>query len=318
MSGLRTSNEVILAKIETTYNTDPTPSAGTNAILVRNLNYSTAGLRMIDRGAIRASLGDLQKIYGGELRKVSFQVEVKGSGTAGTAPEIGPLLQAAGLLETIVAVTSATYTPNSGGTTAHKSITIYFYEGGRKLHILTGCRGTVKFGLDAGGLMLMDFEFTGHLTQPTDASQPSPTYNAQVPKAGLNMSVSFNGISTLVPRKWSIDLGWKLAMPPSLAAVDGYGQIILVDRSVTGSLEIESELDSIIDIDALLQAGTRFAFSAGTLGGTAGNRVALSTPSSSTYITDSVLAEGDGIRLRTVPFAVDDSTSDTEISLAFT
>lgn len=318
MGGLRASNEVILAKLETVYNTDPVPVVGTNAILVRNLTYATAGLRMIDRGAIRASLGDLQKIYGGELRKIGFQVEVKGSGTAGTAPEIGPLLQAAGLLETIVAVTSATYTPNSGTSTAHKSITIYFYEGGRKLHILTGCRGTVKFALDAGGIMLMDFEFTGHLTQPTDIAQPSPTYSSQVPKAGLGMTVTFNGVSTIVPRKWSIDLGWKLAMPPSLAATDGYGQIILVDRTVVGSLEIESELDSVIDIDALMQNGTRFAFAAGTLGSVAGNRVTLSTPASSTYVTDSILAEGDGLRIRTIPFAIDDSTSDTEISLAFT
>jgi hypothetical protein len=318
MPGLRVSNEVILAKTEVTYNTDPTPSAGTNAILVRNVSYGTAGLRMNDRGAIRASLGDLQKIYGGELRKISFQVEVKGSGTAGTAPEIGPLLTSAGMLETLVAVTSATYTPNSGTTTAHKSITIYYYEGGRKLHILTGCRGTVKWSLDAGGIMLMDFEFTGHLTQPTDQSQPAPTYNATVPKAGLGMALTFNGVSTLVPRKWSLDIGWKLAMPPSLAAADGYGQIVLVDRSVTGSLEIESELDSVIDIDSLLQAGTRFAFVSGTLGGTAGNRVAVSTPASSTYIIDSVLAEGDGLRIRTVPFAVDDSTSDTEVSLVFT
>jgi hypothetical protein len=36
MGSLRRSNDVVLAKIETTYNTDPVPVAGTNAILVYN------------------------------------------------------------------------------------------------------------------------------------------------------------------------------------------------------------------------------------------------------------------------------------------
>src|SRR5688500_3176902 len=105
MGGLRISNEVILFKTETTYGVDPSPSAGSNAILVRNLAWSQEGLRMAERAAVRGSIGKLQSIYGGELRKVTFECEVKGSGSAGTAPEIAPLLRACGLGETLVAAT---------------------------------------------------------------------------------------------------------------------------------------------------------------------------------------------------------------------
>jgi hypothetical protein len=315
MSGLLVSNEVILLKTEVTYNTDPTPTAGSNALLMSNPQFSSNNLRMNDRGAVRGSIGQLQKVYGGHLAQLTFRVEAKGSGAAGTAPEIGPALRSCAMDETIVASTSVTYQPVS---TSHESCTIYYYEGGRKLHILTGCRGMVKLGLDAGGILFFDFTFTGHHTQPTDASQPTPTYNSQVPKAALSMAVSINGVTAIVARSWAWDLGNKIECGGSVAAADGYGPVIVTGRDVTGQLVIESELDSVLDLEALLVAGTRFAFASGTLGGTAGNRVVVSTPSSSTFVTDFSLQESNGIRGRSIPLAVDDSTSDQELSIIFT
>lgn len=315
MGGLRISNEVILAKTEVTYNTDPTPVAATNAVLVRNVNLSTEGLRLTDREAVRGSLGQLQGIYGGELRRLTFECEVKGSGAAGTAPELGPILEACGMSETIVASTSVTYKPVSSG---HESVTFYFYEGGRKRHKLTGARGNVTFRLDAGGILLAAFDFIGHYTGPTDVTQPVPTYNSQVPKAAIGLTVTLNGVTAIVARSWQFALNNEIATPPSLAAADGYGEIVITKRNVTGEIVIETELDSVIDLDLLLSAGTRFAFGSGTIGSTAGNRVAVTTPASSTYCTDAELQDGDGLRLRRVPLAVDDSTSDTEISVAFT
>ena len=318
MGGLLKSREVILAKTESTYNTDSVPTAGSNAILVRNVNWASAGLRMNERPAVRSSIGKLQRIHGGTLKSVSMEVEMKGSGTIGTAPEIGPLLTACGMSETVVAVTSVTYKPDSGNSTPHKSISMYFFEGGRKRHILTGCRGTVSFSLEAGGIMIASFVFTGHYTEPTDQSQPSPTYNSTVPRAVLGMVVALNGVTAIVAKSWSFALNNTIAMPPSIAATDGYGEILITDRDVTGEITIESELDSVLDVDALLSAGTRFAFASGTLGSSSGNRVALTTPASSTYATDTSLQEADGVQLRQIPLAVDDSTSDQEISLVFT
>jgi hypothetical protein len=318
MPGLLQSREVILAKTETTYNTDSVPVAGTNAVLVRNVNWASAGLRMNDRPAVRSSIGKLQRIFGGTLKSVSMEVEIKGSGAAGTAPEIGPLLTACGMSETVVAATSVTYRPNSGNTVPHSSITLYFFEGGRKRHILTGCRGTVSFSLEAGGIMVASFTFTGHYTEPTDQTQPAPTYNATVPRAVLGMAVSLNGVTAIVAKSWSFALNNTIALPPSISSADGYGDVLITDRDVTGEITIESELDSVIDIDVLLSGGTRFAFASGTLGSVAGNRVAVSTPAASTYVTDTSIEEADGIRLRRIPLAVDDSTSDQEISVAFT
>jgi hypothetical protein len=315
MGGLRISNEVILAKTESSYGVDPTPVVATNSILIRNANLTLEGLRMNDRAAIRGSIGQLQKVYGGALARITFECEVKGSGTAGTAPEIGPLLEACGMDETIVAVTSVTYQPVSTG---HESVTIYYFEGGRKRHVITGCRGTATIRVEAGGIMLIAFEFVGHHAIPSDQTQPVPVYNSTVPRAALGMAVSVNGVTAIVAKSWEFSLNNVIAMPPSLAATDGYGDIILTGRDVTGSIVIETELVSVIDIATILRAGTRFAFASGTLGSVAGNRVALSTPSSSTYFTNTELQDADGLRLNSLPLAVDDSTSDQEISLAFT
>lgn len=314
MGGLRLSNEVIYAKTEVTYNTDPTPTTS-DAILVRSVGFQSEGLRQGERPAVRASLGQLQSVYGGLLKRITFECEVKGSGTAGTAPEVGPLLEACGMEETIVASTSVTYKPESA---AHESVTIYWFEGGRKRHILTGCRGNVTFRLEAGGILIASFEFVGHYTEPTDQSIPSPTYDSTTPKAAVGLTVSLNGVTAIVPKSWEWGLNNQLAMPPSMVAADGYGEILITKRDVKGQMVIESELDSVIDIDTLLSGGTRFAWSSGTIGGTAGNRVALSTPSGSTYVTDTSPAEADGLRLRNIPMAVDDSTADQELSVAFT
>ena len=314
MGDLRVKNDVILFRTETTYGVDPVPVPATHAILVRNVDMRPEGLRMTNREAVRGSLGELQKIYGGQLKRITFECEVKGSGTAGTAPELGPLLRSCGMDETVVASTSVTYQPVS---TAHESGTIYFYEGGRKRHILRGCRGTNGFRLTAGGIMLATFDLVGHYDEPTDQTQPVPTYNAQVPRAALGMAVALNGVSVVL-REWQFGLNSVIALPPSVAAADGYGEIILTGRDVMGDVLIETELDSVIDLDLLFAAGTRFAFDSGLLGSVAGNRVRLTTPAASTYITDQQLDQGDGKRLRRVPLAVDDSTPDQEISLVLT
>lgn len=313
MGGLRVSNEVILAETEVTYNTDPTPSASTNAILVRNVQLSSEGLRMNDRAAVRAGLGQLQRIYGGTLKRIRFECEVKGSGAAGTAPEIGPLIEACGFDETVVGSTSVTYNPENG---THESCTIYWYEGGRKLHILTGCRGTASLRVEAGGLVLMSFEFVGHYTQPTDQSQPTPTYNSTAPRAAVGMAIAINGVTAIVAKSLEWNLNNTIAQPPSISAADGYGEIILTARDITGSIVVESELDATLDIDALLAAGTKFATTSGALG-SAGNILTVTTPSSSTYVTDTDPGEADGLRLRTVNLAIDDAVA-SNFAIAFT
>ena len=88
---------------------------------------------------------------------IEFDVELKGSGTAGTAPEFGDLIRACGFLETIVAGTSVTYTPASDSI---PSLSLALYEDGIANKIW-GARGTFKISLDQGKPGMVHFVFTG-------------------------------------------------------------------------------------------------------------------------------------------------------------
>lgn len=316
MGNLRVSNEVILAKLETTYNVDAAPTAGTNAILVQNLQFDGTPLRMVKRPAIRADIGQLQDVFAGQLAKIKFETEVKGSGSAGTAPEIDPLLQACAMSSTIVASTSVTYKPLSTGML---SVTIYWYEGGRKLHKLTGAVGTCSLKMTAGGLALFSFEFTGHYTNPTDQSEPSPTYNTHVPAPAINMAFTLNSVSGLIIREFMCDLKNKIATPPSIAATDGYGMVQVVQHDVGGEITMDAELAATIDVDGLLSGGTAFQIVSGTLGAVAGNKF-TATSSTNAYFRARAVADTDGMRTRRMTYGVQESAlgANDEIAYAFT
>lgn len=186
-----TSREVILAKVETTYGQDPGLVAASDAILVEQPSWANEGARMIERPVVKPTFGKKQQVYGGSLKTINFTCEMKGSGTAGTAPEIGALLQACSLGETVVASTSVTYAPVSTPS-SQKSVTLYYYQDGM-LRKLYGCRGDVGFSLEAGGKLMANFKMTGHqvcsgtaqagaattITLASTSSSTDDTYNGQ-------------------------------------------------------------------------------------------------------------------------------------------
>jgi hypothetical protein len=99
---LLSRKRLILSKIESTYATDSSP-AGTDAILVRNLEITPLESDVVSRDLIRPYLGNYDQLLAQTRVVVTFQVEMAGSGTAGTAPRFNSLLRACGMSETITA-----------------------------------------------------------------------------------------------------------------------------------------------------------------------------------------------------------------------
>jgi len=108
---LLTRKRLILAKIESTYATDSSP-AGTDAILVRNLDITPIEADVVSRDLIRPYLGNYDQLLAQTRVSITFQVEMAGSGTGGTAPKFNSLLRACGLAETLLAA------PVTGSATA--------------------------------------------------------------------------------------------------------------------------------------------------------------------------------------------------------
>lgn len=304
------NREVILAKIEVTYNTDPTPGAG-DAILVEEPSWGHEGLRMVERPAVRANIGMLQSIYAGRLETISFACEAKGSGTAGTAPEVGVLLRSCGFDETIVAVTSVTYAPVSTG---QESCTIYYYRDGKR-KIITGCRGNVTMSLEAGGIGKYNFTMTGHVAAETDTAMITPTYDSTVPVPLIGVPFAIGGYSAVI-NALNFDMSNTVATPASIAAADGFGEVRVTKRDVNGSFDPEDTLVATNDWLGDFTAGTTAALDTGVIGSTAGNRYRVQMPV--VYYRDVAPGDRDGVRTLDVTFGATESSGDDEVSIAYT
>jgi hypothetical protein len=66
---------------------------GANAILVRNLEITPLEAETVNRDLVRPYLGASDQLLAQTRVSMTFEVEMAGSGTAGTAPAYGPLLK---------------------------------------------------------------------------------------------------------------------------------------------------------------------------------------------------------------------------------
>jgi len=171
---IRWREKVLLAKIETTYGTDPTPTGSANAILATNVQLQPMAGQDVSRNLERPYSGGQARLPVGLHCILSFDVELAPSGTAGTAPAWGPLLRMCSIAETITPTTSVEYEPI---TSNPESGTIYMHVGPNR-HKMTGARGTVVFKATAQGIPVMSFSFTGLFSEPTAETLPDPDFTS--------------------------------------------------------------------------------------------------------------------------------------------
>lgn len=112
--------KTLLAKTESSYGVDPTPTGAANAILTKNLQIQLMQGNTVNRDVDRPTLGNDLTYHVAPYTKLSFEVELAGSGAAGTAPAYAPLLKACGFAETVIAA-AVTGTAQAG---ASGSITL--------------------------------------------------------------------------------------------------------------------------------------------------------------------------------------------------
>lgn len=306
-----TRKRLILVKKETTYGTDSTP-VGTDALLVRNLEITPIEADIVSRDLIRPYLGNSPQLLANSRVSLTFQVELAGSGTAGTAPRYGSVLQACGLSETVVASTSVTYAPVSS---AFSSASIYFNNDGIR-HILTGCRGTFTMNAAVGEIPTMDFTMIGVYNAPTDTALPSTTYSAQASPlifkqgntsafqffsyAGCLQSVTLDVSNTTVYRE----------------LVGCTKEVLITNRAPNGTVMIEAPTLATKDYFGLAQTETtgNLTFLHGTTGG---NRVTFTAGQCD--VSNPTYADQDGVQMLSIPYvAVPTTAGNDELSLAFT
>jgi hypothetical protein len=119
MAALRSRNAVLLYKEEVTEGVDPTPTAGTDAVLVEDVSLDF-NPTIVQTNEVTGSLDSRGPITGGMTASLGFSVYMKGSGAAGTAPEFGEMLKACGWGETVTG-TAVPASPEALGTGASQT-----------------------------------------------------------------------------------------------------------------------------------------------------------------------------------------------------
>lgn len=305
---LLTRKRVILAKTETTYGTDSTPTGAANAILVRNLEVTPLEAEVVSRDLVRPYLGSSEQILASTQVQVSFEVELQGSGTAGSAPAYGPLLRACGLSETITAGTKVDYKPVSG---SFESVSIYVQiqqdvAGNSPLHKITGARGNVEFTLNAKALPVMRFTFTGVFNPVTDAAAISATYSAFKTPTAVNRSntptFSFMGYSAIMS-----EFGMNLNNEITYRNLVGSESVLLTNRQVGGTAVFEAPTVTAKNFFTEALGSTLGNLSL-IHGSTAGSIIEFAA-TGTVDITNPTFTDMDGIVMMSVPYVLVPTTA---------
>jgi hypothetical protein len=309
---LLSRKRLILAKTESTYGTDPTPTGASNAILVRNLEITPLQAETVSRDLIRPYLGVSDQLLAQTRVEVSFEVELAGSGTAGTAPAYGPVLKACGLSETVVATTSVTYAPVSS---SFSSVTIHFHNDGIR-HKVTGCRGTWSLSAEVGAIPFITFTMTGIYNAPTDETLPAPTYaNQAAPlifKNGNTSNFSIFSYSGCL-QSLNFDLANETVYRELVGCTK---EVLITNRGPNGTVVIEAPSIATKDFFTIANGSSTGSISF-QHGATAGNIVTFTTAQSD--IGSPTYSDQDGIQMLNLPYlAIPTSAGNDELTLSFT
>lgn len=288
--------------------------AGTDVLQVSNLQANPVeNLRMLDRTIIRGSLNPAQSVYGGSLFGFTFDVELKASGTAGTAPRLGRLLRACGMDETIVTSTSVTYTPSSDMEN-HDTVTIG-YRDGPNFRVIKGCRGNVSINLTAGQYGVLSFTMVGKIESEAEESAPEPSFESTIPRAFVGASFSIG--SDAVPiEALTFDLQNTISISPDPNDSDGFGVIRITERNTQGTVNPEAQGIDTKDFIGLLRSGTTQAIQTGTVGGSGGHQWAITAPKA--YFREISFGEREALLTNEITFGCAENAGDDDLSIQFT
>lgn len=236
---------VLLAKSETTYDTDPSPSSTVDAIMALNVNVKES-FGVEQRNIQWKFLDKLPSVLGELMAEVTFETPVIGSGAAGTAPRLGVLFKASAHAEAVSGGVSVTYSPTSSN---HGSCTIYVYMDGT-LHILTGCKGTGKLIFAAGKQLMMQWSFTGRWIKRTVSALPGTvTYEstAKLPPVCKSCVLTYNTKIGLIVGNCELDIANKVVKRPSLNDANAIVGFEITDRDPKMTLDPESQFLTSFD-----------------------------------------------------------------------
>lgn len=307
-----TRKTVLLAKTETEYGADSSPTATANALLVRNVAIRPIG-EVLERDYLRPDLSPLEFGRGSRYVQITFETEIKGTGTAGALPAWGwegELLKACGMEEEISPGSHILYHPSS---VTFPSITIYGYVDSLFRKIV-GCRGTWTLKWEVGKYGFFRWDFRGVYVSPIDGSPQPPAFSTIKPPVCLAANLVVGGYSPVADRL-EFSLNNKIAQRKSINSSTGVAELIITGRNTGGSFTPEATLEADHGFWAKWETAASFPLSIGPIGSAAGNRVSITAPK--VQYRDIKDSSRDGVFTYEAPFGLAGEAGDDEILITF-
>jgi hypothetical protein len=307
-----TRKRTILIKAETVYGTDAVPTGATDALTVRSIDVSPIDADLVSRDLIRPFLGNSTQLLTNLKVQCNFEVELAGSGVAGTAPRWGPAMLACGTAATTVASTSVTYGPVSA---SFGSATIHYFADGIR-HAVTGWRGTFEIKGDVGQIPTIAFSGTGVYNAPTDTAVGALTYGGQADPLtfaqGNTTAFSLFSYSGCLS-SFSFAIANEIVYRELIGCAK---EVLITDRKPGGQVMIESVPIATKDYFTIANGTTtgNLTFTHGT---TAGNRVLFTA--AQVDLANPTYGDSDGVMMLNLPYvALPTTAGNNEFSLALT
>jgi hypothetical protein len=236
---MRANISLALAKLETTYNTDPVPSPTVPAdvLLFRTAEVMPIEAQRAERPRLLPYHGNRGKpgLYAHAVR-LTGQLPLCGAGAAGSAPAWSKALRMCGMAEVITASTSAEYAPVSGG---FESGELYWYQDGVR-HKAGGMRGTFGLNITAGEEPTLQLELSGlYPEDPAAITFPAaPSFSAWrdgvIPRAGIT-TCTIGGQTFSMQR-----FGYTHAGAIAIRDKPGIREVRIGDRTPTAEVVIDT------------------------------------------------------------------------------
>jgi len=298
-------NVMVLAKIEGTYGSDPTPTTASNFIAVHNVSVTpniTFNDTMAQDGSLSARAGTLGQKY----IDVSFDHELQVNNSSVATPPCDPLLLSCGYTDT---ASNGVYLPR---TTGFQSCTLYVYQED-VLWQVHGARGEVTWNLQAGKPAILSFKMTGLYETPSDTTFPTSwTDNGGSPLVAMGGTFAWNAENPCI-ENFSFGLGNTVAPFPCMADTHGIGSVRITNRLGEGSFDPEMVASTDIDYFTPLEAGTQTAFTYTLSNSTVD--VDISIPKA--QLMNATPGDRAGNFIYQVPFRCTRNSGDDEISITF-
>ncbi|MEN2979987.1 hypothetical protein P7L78_09205 [Tistrella bauzanensis] len=261
----------VLHKVETTEQTDATPAVA-DAIIGKNVSFTALQADRKSRDLILPYLGNQGVLLSNAYGRLEMDVELAGSGTAGTAPRWGSLMRVCGFAETATAGTDVTYTLAEDGA---ETGSLYFVMD-RQRHVLLGGRATATWTLSRNDIPTIRVTYTGILGTITDiASMPAVSASAWTVPAVVEKTQTTLSLHSVaqVAESATIQLGNAITYRDMI----GDERVLITSRSTTGTVVVQAPDLGDLDVFGLSRSRARgpLAIQHGTA---AGNIIEIDAP----------------------------------------